>query len=180
MRNTHNIKQKVFWLKLPDEELAEWQTKAKTAGYNSLTDYIKFLMNNDTRIEQAKLLVKQDYDFKIEELKKQNEKFKLQADTLILVLNRYQKLTPDIKIEIEKINEKIMESGYTPEQWKNMIEEETLKQNENMVLNKEWNKLTAEQKQKARWYMSCRKCSLPEAINSVTKKLSADFKETFS
>jgi len=145
MRNTHNIKQKVFWLKLPDKELTEWQDKARKAGYYTLQDYVKSIMNNNNIIEQAKLSVKQDYDVKIDELKNQNEKLKLQTDTLILVLNRYQKLTPNIKVEIEKINEKIIESGFTLEQWDRMCEEEMERDNENKILDKEWDKKTAKE-----------------------------------
>jgi hypothetical protein len=179
MKNTHGIIYRVFSIKLPESELEAWQLKKKKAGYNTLSDFIRSAINNESQIELAKLSVKQDYDVKIEELARQNEKLKLQADTLIFVLNRYQKLTPEIREELERTNEKIIESGFTLEQWDRMCEEEAERENENKILDREWDKLSAEQKQKARWYMNARKQSLPDAIKSVSNKLSDDFKEAF-
>jgi hypothetical protein len=178
MRKVHNISQRVFWIKVPEQELDAWQEKARKVGYYSLQDYIRNMMNNENLIEQAKLSVKQDFDVKIEELKRQNEKLKMQFDTLILTVSRQQKTGFDIK-KLAETNEKIIESGYTLEQWDRMCEEEMERDNENKILDREWDRLTTEQKQKARWYMNCRKCPLPEAIKNASKKLSDDFKKAF-
>jgi len=179
MRKVHNISQRIFWIKLPTEEMEIWQNKAKNAGYDNLQEYVKSVITDDKRIEQLKLSLKQDYDVKIEQLINQNNKLKLQVETLILVLNKYQKLSPHIKRRLNTINSKITESGYTPEQWDRMIEEEIARECENKVLEREWKRLSNEQKMKAYNLMSWRKHSLPEALKRVSKKFSKDFKEMF-
>jgi hypothetical protein len=174
-----------FLMNLNTVELNSWKDRAKSLNYDSLTSYLRDVVNKDILG-----LVPKETEF----AKIKKEKEKLESDIEKIKSNILDKLEWSLLAREEKIASKIkkfkldekvkvmtddyFESPDFKRRAKEMIDEDE----KNRAIEKEWSEMTDEEVEKAKFLMLNEDLELPTAIIRVkkSKPVSSRFTEVFS